>query len=294
MHIVLDCFGQTDRGRQRRLNEDQFLIAELAKQMNIKQTSLPDEGNELRMRGQLGYLLVVADGMGGVSGGEIASGLAIETISWYVNRTMPWFHRHEEGREEELENDLRVAVQTCQQTVSKVARSSDFRRMGTTLTMACILWPRVYVVHAGDSRCYLLRGDRIQQLTKDHTVAQKVVEAGIMTEAQAEKAGYSHTLWNCIGGGPEGVRPEVHRAELAVGDTLLLCTDGLTRELSDDAIRETLNRGPTIRAAVQTLVDASNDAGGHDNITVVAARVVDKDDAEHDTVSDGMDFPPPL
>jgi protein phosphatase len=294
MHIVLDCFGQTDRGKQRRINEDQFLIAELTKRMSIKQTSLPDEGNELRMRGQLGYLLVVADGMGGVSGGEIASGLAVETISWYVNRTMPWFHRHEEGHDEELENDLRIAVQTCQQTVSKVARSSDYRRMGTTLTMACILWPRVYVVHAGDSRCYLLRGDRMERLTKDHTVAQRVVEAGIMTESQAEKAGYAHTLWNCIGGGPEGVRPDVHRVEIAVGDTLLLCTDGLTRELNEDTIRESLERGPTLRAAVEGLVAAANDSGGHDNITVVAARVVDRDESDHDTLTDGVMFLPPL
>jgi PPM family protein phosphatase len=294
MSTVLQCFGKTDRGKERRLNEDHFLIAELAKRMIIRHTSLPDGGTELRVRGQMGYLLVVADGMGGVSGGEIASGLAVETISWYVNRTMPWFHRHEEGREEDLENDLRVAVQACEQTVSKAARSSEFRRMGTTLTLACLLWPRVYVVHAGDSRCYLLRGDRFQQLTKDHTVAQRVVEAGIMTAAQAERAGYSHTLWNCISGGPDHVRPDVHRAEMEAGDTLLLCTDGLTRELSDEAIREVLDRGPTLQSAVQALVEAANDAGGQDNITVVGARAVESNDSDHDTVSDGMLFLPPL
>lgn len=294
MSIMLDCFGQSDRGKARRLNEDHFLIAELAKRMNIKQTSLPDGGTELRLRGQVGYLLVVADGMGGVSGGEIASGLAVETITSYVNRVMPWFHRHEEGREEELEQDLRVAVQACQQTVSKAARASEFRRMGTTLTLACILWPRVYVVHAGDSRCYLSRGERFEQLTKDHTVAQRVVEAGIMTEAQAERAGYSHTLWNCIGGNPGEVRPDVYRAEMEVGDTILLCTDGLTRELTDDAIRTILGSGPTVPAAVSALVTAANDAGGHDNITVVAARAVDTDDADHETVTDGMMFLPPL
>src|SRR4029450_9728665 len=110
----------------------------------------------------------------------------VETISWYVNRTMPWFHRHDEGHEKELENDLRVAVQACQETVSEAARSSHFQKMGTTLTMACVLWPRVYIVHAGDSRCYLLRGREFSQLTKDHTVAQRVIDAGIMTAAQAE------------------------------------------------------------------------------------------------------------
>jgi protein phosphatase len=291
MSVVFDCYGQTDRGKVRRLNEDQYFIAELAKRMIVKQTSLQGGGTELRATGQVGYLLVVADGMGGISGGEIASGLAVETISWYVNRTMPWFHRHEEGREAELEADLRVGMQACQKTVSEAARSSNFQRMGTTLTMACILWPRLYVVHAGDSRCYLLRNGKLAQLTKDHTVAQRVVEAGIMTEAQAEKAGYAHTLWNCISGGPDGgVRPDIYRSQLELGDTLLLCTDGLTRELNDDAIRAAIERAPTLKDAVESLVASANNSGGQDNVTVVAARSVKPSDADHVTLSDGMMF----
>jgi serine/threonine protein phosphatase PrpC len=294
MSVVLDCYGDTDRGKVRRLNEDQFLIAELAKRMLVKQTSLPDGGNTLRVRGQTGYLLVVADGMGGVSGGEIASGLAVGTISRYVNHVMPWFHRHDEGREEALENDLRVAVQACQKSVSDAAKASSYTRMGTTLTMACVLWPRVFVVHAGDSRCYLLRQGQFTRVTTDHTVAQRIVDAGIMTAAQAESAGYGHTLWNCISGGPGDVQPELHRGRLEVGDTLLLCTDGLTRQLSDEQIRMMLEVSATPEDAVRSLVAAANDAGGDDNITVVVARAADSGDPGHDTVSDGMMFLPPL
>lgn len=294
MAAVLDCYGETDRGKVRRLNEDQFLIAELAKRMLIKQTSLPDGGHALRVRGQTGYLLVVADGMGGVSGGEIASGLAVGTISRYVNHVMPWFHRHEEGQEESLENDLVVAVRACQKSVSDAAKASSYTRMGTTLTMACVLWPRVFVVHAGDSRCYLLRQGEFTRVTKDHTVAQRIVDAGIMTAAQAENAGYGHTLWNCISGGPGDVQPELHRGRLEVGDTLLLCTDGLTRQLSDEQIRTMLEISPTPEDAVRSLVAAANDAGGEDNVTVVVARAVDAGDPAHDTVSDGMMFLPPL
>ena len=245
MSVVLDCFGLTDRGKVRRLNEDQFLIAELAKQMRIDQTSLPDGGNAFGLPALVGYLLVVADGMGGVAGGEIASGIAVETITWYVNRTMPWFHRFQDGREEELETDLRVAVHACQQSVADAAKASSFHRMGTTLTMACVLWPRVYVVHAGDSRCYLLRGTQFRQITRDHTVAQRAVDAGLMTAAQAVSAGYSNTLWNCIGGNTSDVLPDVHHESLQVGDMLLLCTDGLTHALSDERIREILEIGPT-------------------------------------------------
>jgi protein phosphatase len=294
MSVTLDCFGMTDRGKVRRLNEDQFLIAHLYKRMRMLQTSLPDDGGELRSRGQSGYLLAVADGMGGTSGGEIASGLAIDTIRWYVTRSMPWFHLREDGREEELEVDLRVAIQACQRSVVDAAKSSSFNRMGTTITMAFVLWPRVYVVHAGDSRCYVLSGSGLRQLTRDHTVAQRVVDAGIMTPEQAESAGYSHTLWNCISGGGHDVRPDVYRAELTVGDTLLLCTDGLTRQLSDEQIRSMLEAGPTAKASVEALVAAANKAGGEDNITAIAARTAEIREEEHDTVSDGTMFLPKL
>jgi protein phosphatase len=291
---MLDCFGATDRGKVRRLNEDQFLIAELTKRMRVGQTSLPDGGAGLRACGQSGYLLVVADGMGGISGGEIASGLAVEAISWYVNRTMPWFHRFEDGREEELESDLRVAVHACQRTVADAARASNFTKMGTTLTLACVLWPRLYVVHAGDSRCYLLRGSKFQQITRDHTIAQRVVDAGIMTPEQAESAGYGHTLWNCISGGSTDVRPDVYRAELAPGDTLLLCTDGLTRQLSDARIRDTLIAGPSPATSAEALVSAANEAGGEDNITVVVAHAEGIRADDQDTVSDGTIFLPKI
>ena len=294
MSVKLDCFGMTDRGQVRRLNEDQFLIANLYKRMRILQTSLPDDGGELRSHGQAGYLLAVADGMGGIAGGEIASGLAMDTLRWYVTRTMPWFHLHEDGREEELEVDLRVAIQACQKSVASAARSSSFTRMGTTITMACVLWPRVYVVHAGDSRCDVLKGSRLRQITRDHTVAQRVVDAGLMTPEQAESAGYSHTLWNCVSGGGHDVRPDVYRAELAVGDTLLLCTDGLTRQVSEEDIRAMLETGPDAQASVEALVKAANAAGGEDNITAIVARTTEIREEEHDTVSDGTMFLPRL
>jgi len=290
----MECFGITDRGRARRLNEDHFLIAELTKRMRIAQTSLPQGGGDLGPRGQAGYLFVVADGMGGAAGGEIASGLAVDAIRWYVSRTMPWFHRHEDGREAELEADLRVAIQTSQRSVVDAARASHFNKMGTTLTMACILWPRAYIVHAGDSRCYLLHNSALQQITRDHTVAQRVVDAGIMTPEQAESAGYGHTLWNCISGGSSDVRPEIYRVELTAGDTLLLCTDGLTRLVRDERIREILASGPTIQASAEALVGAANDNGGEDNITVIGAHANEVREEEHDTVTDGTHFLPKI
>jgi PPM family protein phosphatase len=272
MSIVLDCFGHTDRGQVRTNNEDQFLIADLTKRLRMLQTSVPELDSPEWSRGVSGYLLVVADGMGGVAGGEIASGLAVESVSWYVSRTMPWFYRYQDGREEELEAELRDAIEACQKTVADVAAGSQFRKMGTTLTLAYILWPRVYVVHAGDSRCYVRRNGHFERVTRDHTVAQRAVEKGILTPAQAEHSPLAHTLWNCIGGATEGVNPDIYKATLEAGDELLLCTDGLTRKLTDDDVRGILAKAPTAEAAARALVDAANDAGGEDNITVVVAR----------------------
>jgi PPM family protein phosphatase len=272
MAIVLESAGKTDIGRVRSNNEDQFLIADLTKQLHVVESSLSNTQLGGWVTGPTGHLLVVADGMGGAAGGEIASGLAVETISWYVARTMPWFYRYQDGREKELEAELVRAVEACQQTVADAAAGSNLKRMGTTLTMAYVLWPRVYVVHAGDSRCYLHRNGRFERMTKDHTLAQKALDEGILTAKQAKSSALGNTLWNCIGGGAEGVRPDVYHATLRAGDELLLCTDGLTRKLEDPAISDILKSAATPSVACDELVTAANEAGGQDNITVVVTR----------------------
>lgn len=272
MAVLLDYAGKTDIGRVRKNNEDQFLIADLSKQLRVAHSSLNTPELGRWTSGAIGHLLVVADGMGGAAGGELASGLAIEAISWYVARTMPWFYRYQDGREEELEAELRHAVEACDQTVMETAARSHFRGMGTTLTMAYILWPRVYVVHVGDSRCYLHRNGRLARMTKDHTVAQQAIEKGILTEEEAKTSILGNTLWNCIGGGTEGVSPDLYHATLRPGDELLLCSDGLTRELPGPTIRDILARSRTPEVAVGALVAAANELGGQDNITAIVAR----------------------
>lgn len=273
MGATLECSGLTDRGKVRRLNEDQFLVAELTKRSHISHTSLPPTHLPHVTNDVRGHLLVVADGMGGVAGGEIASGLAVETITWYVTNTMPWFYRRQDGREQELEAELRVAVEACRRTVKDAASATTFRHMGTTLTLAYVLWPRMYVVHAGDSRCYVVRGGKPHRMTRDHTVAQRAVDAGEMTPTQAERSPLSHTLWNCISGASEGTDPDIYRTTLEPGDAVLLCTDGLTRKLAEEEIVELVRGADTPEAACRNLVAAANDAGGEDNITVVVARV---------------------
>jgi protein phosphatase len=272
MAIHMDCDGLTDKGRMRDTNQDQFLIADLRKSLELHRTSL-DLKDHTRLFGvSHGKLLLVADGMGGHAGGERASTLAVDTLAMYVLNSQRWLYRLEEGGEEDFVDDLKVGLKRCQDSVEAEGESTPRRRgMGTTLTMAYVIWPRVYVVHAGDSRCYLSRDSKLWQITKDHTMAQEFVDAGVLSPVEAEESRWSHTLWNSIGG-PDEVQPEVHKAELLVGDSLLLCSDGLTKHVADEQIQERLGGDETAESACQSLVDAANQAGGSDNITVVVAR----------------------
>ena len=276
MRGKLDCHGLSDVGRRRRVNEDQFLIADLSKSMLIHQTSLSHEDHSRLFSGSQGKLFLVADGMGGESAGEVASALAVETVTRYLLNTMPWFLRLQENQEDDLKDELRAALERCQERiVAEATASAERRGMGTTLTMAYIIWPRLYVVHAGDSRCYLLRGNRLEQVTTDHTVAQQLVERGVLRPEEAEGSRWSHVLWNCLGGGSSELSAEVYKATLQIGDTLLLCSDGLSQDVPEEQLLEVLRKDRGAEETCRELVDAANRAGGRDNITVVVARFRD-------------------
>jgi protein phosphatase len=276
MRGKMDCHGLTDVGKQREANEDQFLIADLSKSMLIHQTSLTHDDHTRLFGGSQGKLLMVADGMGGHAEGQRASSLAVQTLASYVLNTMHWFFRLEEGREADLHEELKTALEECQRSIERAAEASPQQKgMGTTLTMAYILWPRLYVVHAGDSRCYLLRGDRLEQITKDHTLAQRLVDQGVLDAAEARESRWSHILWNCIGGGSHELNPDVYKANLQIGDTLLLCSDGLTTDVPDQEINAVLQRKRGAEETCRLLVEAANAAGGRDNITVIVAHFRD-------------------
>jgi protein phosphatase len=189
---------------------------------------------------------------------------------------MPWFLRLDPAREDDLADELKTAMERCQERIEGESAAHAARHgMGTTLTMAYLLWPRLYDVHAGDSRCYLLRGGRLEQITTDHTVAQQMVDRGVLPAAEAAGSRWSHVLWNCLGGGSHDLRPEVRKVVLQVGDTLLLCTDGLSGSVPEGRIRELLAEGRGAAQTCQRLVEEANRAGGRDNITAVVAHFRD-------------------
>jgi protein phosphatase len=273
MAVQMDCHGMTDIGRKRSTNEDQFLIADLSKSLRVHQTSLGLDHQTRLFSASQGHLLVVADGMGGCAAGERASTLAIDSMVSYVLDTLQWFFRLSQDNEEDFQEDLKAVLVHCQERMANEMAAIPKREgMGSTLTMAYIIWPRMYVVHVGDSRCYLARSGEISQITRDHTVAEMYVEQGAMSAEDAKSSKWSHVLWNFLGGDTEELSPEVHRATLRQGDAVLLCTDGLTKYLPNEQLVEQIRRGETSADICQQLVSDANSKGGSDNITVILAR----------------------
>jgi PPM family protein phosphatase len=270
----MDVFGQTDIGRVRQNNEDQYLIADLNKSMRVHRTSLDLEDQTRLFGASQGHLLVVADGMGGHAAGEHASRLAVGALTTYVLNTLPWFFRLRQDEEEHCAEDLKAALQYCRTQIrAEAERVPERRGMGTTLTLAYLLWPRLFVVHAGDSRCYLLRQGQLWRITRDHTLAQQLADQGVLKDPDHSR--WSHVLWNVVGDSNDKLAPEVYRADLTLGDTLLLCSDGLSKHVSDAEIAKILAAEGTSEEKCHQLVTAANEAGGTDNITVVVARFVE-------------------
>jgi protein phosphatase len=270
----LDCFGLTDPGRERAENEDQFLIADLHKTLFVRRTSLAS-ADFTRLTGSTqGHLLLVADGMGGAAAGAQAGRIAVAAVVRYVLNTMPWFFRLDDRRADDLREELAAALRESQEALQSVVEEHPERRgMGTTLTLAYLLASRAYVVHVGDSRCYRYRNGRLDQVTTDHTVAHRLVHKGVLKKEEEALSPWSHVLWNVVGGGTAELNPEVRRFDLRKGDVLLLCTDGLSKQVSDDAIAEVLGLGAGAEETCHRLIGAANAAGGRDNATVVVASL---------------------
>jgi protein phosphatase len=261
--------GATHHGQRRSSNEDHFLIAELRRQLNVSSASLLLDDELFETRSQ-GWLLVVADGIGGQAKGELASRLAVQTFARELLCHLPWEHDDGHTGTELVVQSLRSAVRLCESAIEQRARSlRSSTTPGTTLTAAYVTWPRMYIVHAGDSRCYVLGSNGLRRMTIDHTVA------GSIGARDAKRMGtpMSHVLLNGVGGTGLPVEPVVSTFEMNTGDVVFLCSDGVSACLADEELSEMLTkvrtRAWTSDRCVAAIIDESNERGGPDNITAV-------------------------
>lgn len=269
--VDIECFGLTDQGKKRSTNQDHFVIGKLHKHMAAEQSSVPLTDDEL-FGDAMGQLLLVADGIGGAKGGEVASELAIKSTVEYLLNSMHWLSHPTEPEISQFVSDLKDAACFSHRTVRDNANQNpDLQGMGSTLTVAYVVWPMLYVLHVGDSRCYLFHKGKTGLLTKDQTFAQYLFDQGHLTLDEFEESSFHNVLLSAIGAKD---RPDaaVYRHRLEYGDRILLCTDGVNRHLSDHRIGEFLQSEVTSEMICKELVDAANEAGGLDNITTVVAQ----------------------
>jgi protein phosphatase len=272
--LTLKSHGRTDKGRVRPNNEDHFLIAELAKALQIRQSSL-DQG-EVQYSGPQGHLFLVADGVGGSAGGERASALAVNTVENYVLDTLNWCHSLKGNADDRVLNEFRKALRLADEKLCREAdKMPELHGMGTTMTMAYCLDSELFVAHVGDSRCYLLRGGLLYRLTRDHTMVEEMVRRGLLKPEEAAVHGFRHVITNVVGGSSPGVNVEVHKIALEAGDRLLLCTDGLTEMVPEEEILQELVAEAEPEQACERLVARANENGGKDNVTVVVVHFAD-------------------
>lgn len=269
----LDFFGITDRGKVRPDNQDHFLVTTLHKTMRVHVTSLPNpELLEIPSQ-RLASVCMVCDGVGGHAGGEAASRSAVEAIAGYVTHTMECILAPHEAGEGTLLEALRDGAHQTHELIAARARESGERQgMATTLTMVIACWPTLYLLQVGDSRCYRLRGSDLQQLTRDQTMAQDLVDSGVLKPEQAARSPYAHVLSSSLGGSTWV--PEVSVADVQTGDIFLLCTDGLNKHVPDDLIRRRLTGLKSSEEAARALLQDALDAGGKDNVTVLVLRAI--------------------
>ncbi|MGV3485711.1 MAG: PP2C family protein-serine/threonine phosphatase [Planctomycetaceae bacterium] len=275
MPTKLELFGVTDIGRKRSSNEDQFMVADLCRSFRVHHTSLALDHRTQLFGATQGQLLLVADGMGGHEAGERASQLALDgVVDHFLNRIAFRMIDGDAG-DAEFEEQLKAALTHCQQLIRQDVSAVPQRKgMGSTLTMAYIVWPKLYLVHVGDSRCYLIRDGQIQQLTRDHTMASSLnPEPPERDESLPDEDGpLTNVLWNVLGGDGD-LRPDALAIELQINDAIVLCTDGLTRYVSRKRLREVIAGTEPLNDACSHLVAEANQAGGSDNITIVACRL---------------------
>jgi protein phosphatase len=269
----LDLFGLTHRGLVRTENQDQFLLCTVHPEVVIRSTSIPDP-DVLAIRGQrLATIMLVCDGVGGTAGGSTASRLATEAVTRYVASSLRRYHGVESSNEDEFTKSLRAAAIAAHDVVRVEAEARpEARQMATTLSLGVVLWPWLYVVQVGDSRCYVYDGT-LRQITRDQTLAQDLVDQGIMPKERAHASPLSHVLSSAIGA-PEAI-PEVTRVEIRErGTVILVCSDGLTKHVSDAEIAEHLKTMRNAEQVSRALLQLALDRGGSDNITIVVGRAL--------------------
>ena len=268
---IVDLGAVSHRGRVRPKNEDSFLISRFGRSMRTLISNLPPD-DAPGLHAEIGYAMLVADGMGGASAGEIASRKAISALMEMVIQTPDWMLRLDDQTTDEVLRRIEERVGNLTAALTELANTNPkLYGMGTTLTLAVSLGPDIVVAHVGDSRAYLFSQDQLVRLTRDHTIAQTLADLGVIGLQDLPRHPARHLLTNAITANGKRAQVELHHLRLADGDRLLLCTDGLTEMVSETEILRLLKRQKSATESCHALLHLALEAGGLDNVTLILA-----------------------
>ena len=261
------AFGAlSHQGNLRSNNEDHYIVVQRRRSRSVVLTNLPGPITDFA-EDQV-YLLAVADGMGGAAYGELASTMALRTAFDLGHSAVKWIFKVNEKEIEELKGQIETILRLVHKTlIERGQMDPSLAGMGTTLTGAYTIGMEALIAHVGDSRAYLYRQGTIRHLTRDHTLAQDMLDAGM----PLPDASLRHVLSNCLGGTGQDLTVDFHHYRFQDGDRLLLCTDGLCDMVPDDAIANTLSLHADPQEACAALVELALENGGRDNVTAVLA-----------------------
>ncbi|HSF22789.1 MAG TPA: protein phosphatase 2C domain-containing protein [Blastocatellia bacterium] len=270
--VKVDFGALSHPGKVRANNEDYYLVASFERSMKALITNLR-EGDIPHHYADTGYGILVADGMGGAVGGEVASRTAISAIIEMALRTPDWIMRLDEELAKEVLRRMSERIKAAEETLMQKTRiDPGLRGMGTTVTIALSVGANLLIAHVGDSRAYLFREDQLYRLTCDHTFAQDLARIGAISPEAVKSHPMRHVLTNVVSSEGHKAHADLSILKLTDGDQVLLCTDGLTDMVSETEIKQSLAIRRSTNQACHALVEMALEGGGRDNITVVLAR----------------------
>lgn len=269
----MECAGVSHVGNARENNEDAFLIYRTGRFWEKVATNIEDPLLRQRVE-EYAYTMVVADGMGGLAAGEVASRTAITTAVNLVLSSVKWTLKLDqpETRQQEIQEAVERAIGYFSSADLAVSQKSGQSRMGSTLTAAYVVGDDLFIMHVGDSRVYLFREAQLTQLTRDHTVAQALADSGIIPESAVQHHRLKHILTKAVGLHEGKVDVELHQLKLQDGDVLMLCSDGLSDCLSAPVIAGVLGSDLTPEGKCEQLLKEALQSSGKDNITVLVGH----------------------
>ena len=271
----IDVYGLTHVGKVRSENQDHFLLATVHKRVNVIATNLETQSHLPAREERVAFLAMVADGVGGAQGGAEASATALESVMQYVNDSMSCLYDRDVAESTFTDMLQRCALRSHEAILERASANEQHGSMATTLTLFMGVWPAYYLLQLGDSRYYLWREGRLTQVTRDQTLANDLVDQGILSRAQAPHTQFAHVLSSALGA--DTAEPVVTRLRAEWDSVHLLCSDGLTKHVSDERIADRLAHMTSAKQVCEQLLADALEDGGSDNITIIVGRQVPKE-----------------